>query len=50
MRIFEQAGGLISEEPVWICIHDGYMYIADTLFELVKILNSEWEHDKHIVG
>ena len=50
MRIFEEEGGIISEESIWVCICGPYMYTGDTLLELVKVLNSEWEHDKHLVG
>jgi len=50
MKIFKTKAGEISKEPCWVCIHDGYMYDADTLEELIEVLNTEWEHDKHIVG
>lgn len=50
MRIFEEKAGVISDKNVWICICEEYMYIADSLIELVDLLNSEWEHEKHIVG
>ncbi len=50
MRIFKEKAGVISQHPVWVCIHNGYMYIEDTLDKLVVTLNTEWEHDKHLVG
>ncbi len=50
MRIFLEEGGVISEESVWVCVNDCYMYTADTLEELVEILNTEWRFDKHMVG
>jgi hypothetical protein len=50
MRIFEEQPGVISEGPCWVCIHNGYMYTALTLEDLIQVLNTEWEHDKHIVG
>lgn len=50
MRIFEEKPGVISEDSCWICTHNGYMYIAPTLGELIEMLNTEWEADKHIVG
>lgn len=37
-------------EPVWCCICEGYMYFADTLEQLVVVLNTEWKLDKHMVG
>lgn len=50
MHIFEQEAGVISDDVCWVCICEEYMYIAPTLLELVELLNTEWEHDKHIVG
>lgn len=50
MHIYKEKAGVISEGPVWVCIHDGYLYTADTLEGLIKVLNEEWEHDKYLVG
>ena len=50
MKIYLQEKGVIGKEDCWCCIHEGYLYIADTLEELVTVLNTEWEHDKHLVG
>ncbi len=49
MRIFQEKPKVIGDEAVWVCIHDGYLYTANTLEELVEVLNTEWEHDKHLV-
>lgn len=38
------------DQPVWCCISEGYMYFADTLEQLVVVLNTEWKLDKHMVG
>jgi hypothetical protein len=38
------------DEPVYCCIGEGYMYFADTLENLVVVLNTEWKLDKHMVG
>lgn len=48
MHIFKEKPGVISKNEVWVCIHDSWIYIADTLEELVNILNTEWEADKHL--
>jgi len=48
MHIFKQAAGVISKEDVYICIHEGWMYIGNTMDELILILNTEWEFDKHL--
>lgn len=37
-------------EPTYCCICGGYMYFADTLEQLVIVLNTEWKQDKHMVG
>ena len=50
MNIFLEKAGVISQEEVWVCIHQCWFYTADTLEELSKVLNTEWEHDKHLVG
>lgn len=47
MKIFQEKARTISDEPVWVCINDYYMYIASTFDELIHILNTEWE-DKNI--
>ena len=50
MRILKERPGVISKDEVWVCACDGYLYTADTLEELVKVLNTEWKDDKHLVG
>ena len=49
MRIFQEEAGVISENPVWVCVCEGYLYIADTLESLIEVLNTEWKADKHLV-
>ena len=49
-KIFKQEKGLISKEDCWVCLSEGYMYIADTKDELLDVITNEWKHDKHIVG
>lgn len=39
MKIFKEKAGIISENEVWVCIHNCYLYIADTLEKLIDILN-----------
>lgn len=50
MKIFKEKAGVISKGECWVCIHDGYLYTAKTLEKLIEVLNTEWEHDKHLVG
>lgn len=43
--------GEISPEPSWVCVDsEGYLYIANTLPELLKQVFEEFRSDKHIVG
>lgn len=50
MHIFQEKAGIISENPIWVCICNDYIYTADTIENLISILNNEWEDDKHLVG
>lgn len=50
MRIFKQKAGVISENDVWVAIHDAYLYTDDSLLGLIKIILFEWKHDKHLAG
>ena len=50
MTIFKEKAGVISKDPVWVCIDSGYLYTAPTLFKLIVILVTEWRNDKHMVG
>ncbi len=50
MKIFKEKAGVISKEPIWVCICDGHLYTATTLVELIGILNTEWKLDKHLAG
>ena len=49
-KIFKEKAGVISENECWVCICDTYLYTADTLEQLIEILNTEWEHDRHLCG
>lgn len=50
MNIFKEKAGVLSPEEVWVCICEGYIYIADTLEQLIEILNTEWKNERHLVG
>jgi len=52
-KIFKENAGVISkisEGPVWVCICEEYMYTANTLKDLITVLNTEWKSDKNLVG
>lgn len=52
MKIQWSPPGEISKEGCWICWHDMYLYtgLDNTLESLIKVLNEEWEDERHIVG
>ena len=59
IEIFKEKAGVISEDEIWVCTcsemtsvdsASGYMYTAKTLEQLIEILNTEWEDDKHLCG
>lgn len=50
MYIFKQKAGVISKKDCWVCFHSCYMYIADTLMELIWVIITEWKQDRHLVG
>ena len=49
-RIFQEKAGVISKEPIWVCISEGYLYNGDTIEELIETLNNSWKNDRHLVG
>lgn len=50
MRIFQEKTGKIGKIGIWICICEDFIYLADNLPELIKLLNTEWKHEKHMIG
>jgi hypothetical protein len=50
MKVFKEKEGVISKESCWVCIHDEYLYTADTYLKLLWVLMTQWENDKHLVG
>lgn len=49
-QIFKEKAGVVSENPCWVALYPGYLYIEDTLFELLYCLLTEWNDDKHLAG
>lgn len=49
-KIFKEAAGVIAPTEMWVCFCDCYMYEHETLEGLINVLNTEWEHEKHLVG
>jgi len=50
MKIYKEKAGIISEQSVWVCINNDYLYISENLLKLIWILLTEWNNDKHLVG
>lgn len=46
--IRREKAGVISEEAVWVCCCDGYLYMHETLAGLAQTLDTEWQHDDHL--
>jgi hypothetical protein len=50
MKLIKEKAGVISPHAVWVFFDSYYMYVAPTLWGLLKQVVTEWRHDKHIVG
>lgn len=50
IKIFKEKPGIISKDPVWVCLCGPYMYIHDSIRGLFAIMADEWENDKHLIG
>lgn len=50
ITIFQEEPGVLSKDPVWVCIHKGYLYTHTELAGLFEILHTEWEDDKYLVA
>ena len=38
-------------KSVWVCVDaNGFLYIEDSIFKLIKTLIFEWRNDRHLVG
>lgn len=49
MKIFKEKAGVISKEPVWVCLHDCYMYTGDTFIGLLWNMVKYWNDDKMMI-
>jgi hypothetical protein len=50
-RLYREKAGVISKNRVWVFIDEyGYLYIHDSLFQLLIEVITEWKDDKHLVG
>lgn len=46
--IFKEKAGVISKDPCWVAFVGAYMYTADTLFGLLRVMVKEWKLDKNL--
>lgn len=42
--------GVISEKRCWVCIHEAWMYMADSFIGLLWVMITEWKHDRNLWG
>ena len=49
-RVYKNEPGLISKDVCWSIIHQGYLYIDDTLFKTIWQFLTEYKNDRHLVG
>ncbi len=50
MKISKESPGVISNTPIWVAIEGSYLYTSETFLGLLKILLTERNQDKHLVG
>lgn len=50
MTIFREKAGVIGEKPVWVCFHSTYMYLGDSLPQLLWVMITQWNDDRNLVG
>ncbi len=50
MKIFREKAGVISKNHVWVCFHNEYMYLGDTLPGLLLEIVTNWKNDRNMVG
>lgn len=50
LTIVKEKAGVISPNECWVAFCQCWMYTANTFDELMVVLNSEWQMDRHLVG
>lgn len=50
MKLFYQEAGVISENPLWIFLYDGYMYSHPTFFGLIWVIITQWKNTNNMIG
>lgn len=49
MKLFRENAGIISKDPVWVCIHGSYLHIEDTLLALLLDVIFHYHSDHNLV-
>jgi hypothetical protein len=42
--------GEISDQGCWTIVSEGYLYVGNTLKEVCRVFNEEYQEDQHLVG
>lgn len=50
IKIFREKTGVISKDPLWVCLSGPYMYQNESLTGLFALTAEELEDDKHLGG
>lgn len=50
MKLFREKAGVLSPNPCWVFLDNGYLYINESLIKLLWTILTEWKSDKHLVG
>lgn len=50
MKLFRERAGVISEQPVWVCMANHRIFIHESFWKLVWQVATEWNDDRHLVG
>lgn len=51
LLIYREIPGVLAETAVWVCLDsEGFMYMADSLAGLLRVVATPWRQDKHLVG
>lgn len=47
---FREEPGVISDGPCWCIMYKGYFYVEETIPRLLRLVLTQWNDDRHLVG
>jgi hypothetical protein len=50
MKLYREKAGVISVNPIYVLLVDGYMYESFTIYGLITKVVKEWKSDRHLIG